>query len=170
MIETTFIIRVVTAIILLAIASRQDIKKKEVSDWIWEIMLLIGFSLLIGDTYNGHIGILELFMMGMLILVAYVIFIGFNKGNQDAFGGADAKAFMCLAILFPIPLLFGALPFSYIIIIWAELFSFSVYFPKASRLPREEWKNIKYPLIPFILFGVVFGLLIYIIEQSMMGV
>ena len=167
-----FIIRMIVAFVLLAIASKQDIKTREVEDWIWKVMLVIAMILLIVELnifggYQRETVILELFLMAMLMLLTFFIFVGFNRFQKDSFGGADAKAFLCLAILLPYPLFLGAMPFSYMILVFAELFSFAFYFPKALKAPREEWKNITFPLMPFILIGIIFSAVIFYVEQIM---
>ena len=167
-----FLVRLIVAFILLAIASHQDIKTREVFDWIWKVMFIFAILLLIIEInlFGGHERetiLLELFLMSMMIVLSYIIFVGFNKWQKGSFGGADAKAFMCLALLLPYPFIFGIIPFSFMIIIWAELLSFAFYFPKAMKVPKDEWKNITFPLIPFILAGLVFSLLIFLVEEIM---
>ena len=167
-----FILRLIVGIVLLAIASKQDIKTREVSDRIWEVMfsftsILLAAEIILFKGYERETIVLELFFMTMLILIGYVLFVGFNRLQQGAFGGADAKAFMCIAVLLPYPLVFGMLPLSFLTIIWGELFAFAFYFPKALKVPREQWKEITFPLIPFLLIGLVMSALIYVIEQNM---
>jgi len=167
-----FVLRLIVGIVLLAIASKQDIKTREVSDRIWKTMFLLAAILLVIEInlfkgYERETVILEIFFMSMLMLMGYVLFAGFNRLQQGAFGGADAKAFMCIAVLLPYPLVFGMLPLSFLTIIWGELFAFAFYFPKALKVPREQWKEITFPLIPFLLIGLLMSALIYYIEQSM---
>ena len=167
-----FILRLIVGIVFLAIAARQDIKTREVYDRVWKLMLLFAAIILVIEInlfkgYERETIILELFFMSMLMLMGYVLFAVFNRVQEGAFGGADAKAFMCIAVLFPYPLVFGMLPLSFLTIIWGELFAFAFYFPRALKLPRERWNEITFPLIPFLLIGLLMSALIYYIEQSM---
>ena len=167
-----FIIRLVVAFVFLAIASKQDINTREVEDWIWKLMLAYALVILLFDInflegYKRDTIITELFLMSMLILLSYVIYKGFNKMKEGSFGGADAKAFACIAILLPYPLVFGIIPLSFLVVVWAELLSFAFYLPIALRLPREQWHNITFPLIPFVLVGLGASLLLYVVEKLM---
>ena len=173
LIETIFFVRLIVGIVFLSIATKQDIKAREVEDRLWKWLFLISAILLAIEInlLGGHERetiLLELFLMSMLWLLTYVVFVGFNRMQKDSFGGADAKAFLCLAMLFPIPLLFTAMPFSYMILIWAELLSFAFYLPKAMKVKRSEWNNITFPLMPFILAGIIVSAVIYGLEQIMM--
>lgn len=87
-------IRIIFALAMLGIACASDIKKREISDWIWIIFgaiaaILIPFS---GDL-NG-----TLLKIGIAMIVAPIVLIIWRVG---LFGGADAFALIVLAGLVP---------------------------------------------------------------------
>jgi len=87
-------LRIVLALAMLGIACASDIKKREISDWIWVVFgaiaaILIPFSPNITD---------ELFKIGIAMIVAPISIIIWRFG---LFGGADAFALIVLAALVP---------------------------------------------------------------------
>jgi hypothetical protein len=159
-----FYVRIIMAIIFLSIASYQDIKTRHINNFIWYIMFTFGFFFLLLDIFNENIGVVGIIFVLILMIVSIIIYKGFNSANPESFGGADLRAFVCIAIFLPIPFIFGMFPFSYLVIVIAELFAFVWYFPQAVKLPKDEWNTIKFPLIPFLLFGVLFTFGICLLE------
>jgi preflagellin peptidase FlaK len=87
-------LRIALALAMLGIACASDIKKREISDWIWVVFgviaaILIPFSPNITD---------ELFKIGIAMIVAPISIIIWRFG---LFGGADAFALIVLAALVP---------------------------------------------------------------------
>ena len=87
-------LRIALALAMLGIACASDIKKREISDWIWVVFgaiaaILIPFSPNIAD---------ELFKIGIAMIVAPISIIIWRFG---LFGGADAFALIVLAALVP---------------------------------------------------------------------
>jgi Flp pilus assembly protein protease CpaA len=165
-----FYIRAIVAIVLLTFASKQDMKTREVSDWIWGVMFSLALAFLCYDIFFNNIYkeetfVAEMILMGVMVAFSYVIFKLFNKWQEGSFGGADAKAFACIALLLPSPMLFDMVPFSYFVLVIAELLSLVWYLPKAVKLPKDQWSSIKYPLMPFILAGVVFTIWVTVVEE-----
>jgi len=159
-----FYLRIILAIIWLSVASYQDIKTRLIHNYIWYAMFGWGFLFLLLDIFNDEIELVGIFFILILIIVSIIIYNVFNKVQPESFGGADLKAFICIAIFLPIPFIFGMFPFSYLVIVIAELFAFAWYFPQAVKLPKDEWNTIKFPLIPFLLFGVLFTFGVCLLE------
>ena len=160
-----FAFRLLITFCVLTLASIQDIQTRHISDILWRIMLVFGCLYYVIDVYNGEITVIEIFFTGMLIAISYVIYRVYNQ-QEEWFGGADFKAFICIAIMLPVPFIFGMFPFSYAVIVIAELFAFAWYFPKAMKLPKDEWHKIKFPLIPFLLLGFILTTIIIIFEGT----
>ena len=71
-------IKIIIAFILLAIAARQDIKTREVSNWIWQLMVIFGTFFITIDIWNRTVWVKEILLMGALVSISYLIFIVFN--------------------------------------------------------------------------------------------
>ena len=87
-------IRIILALAMLGIACASDIKKREISDWIWIVFgaiaaILIPFSGELNDT---------LLKIGIAMIIAPIVLIVWRVG---LFGGADAFALIVLAGLVP---------------------------------------------------------------------
>lgn len=93
------IIRIGICIIFFSYASISDWKKREVSNKVWILFLPIGAVVtLIDAIFNGTA--FTWTMTGLSILVTSIMAIAlFYLG---AFGGADAKALICLSVTIPI--------------------------------------------------------------------
>ena len=87
-------IRIILSLVMLGIATMSDIKKREISDFIWIIFGGIGFGLIfLGTDFNQ-----ELFRVGISLIVAPFAILIWRIG---LFGGADAFAIIVLAIIAP---------------------------------------------------------------------
>jgi preflagellin peptidase FlaK len=100
-----------TSIALLAYASIEDVKKREISDRIWLIFTLFGLATRAIDlAYFPNLG--HFLDIVISIAIPTILFLGlFYLG---LFGGADAKALICIALSNPkppssLPLLVGYL-------------------------------------------------------------
>jgi len=93
----TQIASIIVSIIFLSLSSIYDFKKREVEDWVWWVYGPIGLSLTI----------IRLFV-DPSILITTLIAIGVGTGLSLAlgyfglFGGADAKAMICLSLTLPL--------------------------------------------------------------------
>ncbi|MBS7614549.1 prepilin peptidase [Candidatus Bathyarchaeota archaeon] len=94
--------RVLLSLFFLVLSSWQDMKKREVSNKMWAVYGPAGLVLLImqlffdSDSVREGDVVLWLASIGLTAAVALVLFYtGF-------FGGADSKAFICLAITLPV--------------------------------------------------------------------
>ena len=91
--------RIVISLIFLGYASWSDIKTREVSNKVWLFYGPLGFSLTLLDCFL-YGGFNYWLLFGVSVAVTWILTLAlFYLG---AFGGADAKAFMCLALAFPI--------------------------------------------------------------------
>lgn len=90
---------------LLLWASREDLRTRTVNNWIWLVLGVCGFSLgimEISDAYKtlpfnwffGHL-LFMLISLAACLLIALLAYFVFHSG------GADAKAIICLGLLYP---------------------------------------------------------------------
>lgn len=92
-------IRVMLSLLFLGYASWSDIKTREVTNRVWLLYAPLGFmfTLLDGFLYGSSN---YWILFGVSVVTTWTLAVAlFYLG---AFGGADAKAFMCLALAFPI--------------------------------------------------------------------
>jgi len=98
--STLHMIRIATSITCLAYASWSDWRTREVSDYVWIVMVLIGAAILFTEWIFKLIPPETYYMVAASIASSFAI--GFSLFYLDLFGGADAKAIMSLSILFPL--------------------------------------------------------------------
>ncbi|MEM1515041.1 MAG: A24 family peptidase C-terminal domain-containing protein [Candidatus Bathyarchaeia archaeon] len=92
-------IRISVCLLFLLIASIYDIKNRKVSDIIWIIFAPLGLTLTLISMFSVGWGLEILLTWILTFMITFVISIAlFYLG---LFGGADAKALMCLAIAMP---------------------------------------------------------------------
>jgi len=90
-------VRVLLCLVFLIYASWSDFKTREVSNWVWAI--LAPFALILTS--------LQFFLFSPELLQGYVLSFAVTSALSitlfyaGAFGGADAKAFMCLSLALP---------------------------------------------------------------------
>jgi len=90
-------VRVLLCLVFLIYASWSDFKTREVSNWVWVIFAPIAFILTS----------LQFFLFSQELLQGYVLSFAVTSALSitlfyaGAFGGADAKAFMCLSLALP---------------------------------------------------------------------
>lgn len=87
-------IRIILSLAMLSIACASDIKKREISDWIW---IIFGVIAAIMIPFSGDIGN-TLLKIGIAMIIAPIAIIVWRFG---LFGGADAFALIVLAGLAP---------------------------------------------------------------------
>ena len=143
------VIRLIIGITILSYASYTDIKIRRASNMLWVIMGSIGAILLVIQYFTiGFDNIWYLLFIPIFIGIVYVLF-----QLRLLYGGADAKAFMALAVLVPLqpeilqfPLLENSLivlPGSLIIFLSAILLS--LFIPLSLFLYNLSKKNVKFP-------------------------
>lgn len=91
------IARAVLASCALFYASWSDYKTREVSDTVWALLAPLGFSLTFVEVWMYDIAPLYLYGICFGLTAFFAVIIFYSGG----FGGADAKALMCLALVLP---------------------------------------------------------------------
>ena len=91
------IVRTSLALCALFFASWSDYKTREVSDKVWMLLAPLGFALTFFDIYIYDIAQLPFYGISFGLTALFAIIIFYSGG----FGGADAKALMCLALVLP---------------------------------------------------------------------
>ncbi len=91
------IYRVVFALLILTYACYSDITKRSVSNVVWLVMVGVGIAFAGYYTIVQDISFLIPFILSAIITGA-ISYIFFGLG---LFGAADAKALICIAVLFP---------------------------------------------------------------------
>ncbi|WNY27558.1 A24 family peptidase [Methanolapillus ohkumae] len=101
-----FFIKTVLCFLFLTAAGYQDIRTRTVPDSLWGKLLLLTFPILILETMkigaeigigSGFQYIFQIFFSGLLMFVAST-----GLFYMKIFGGADAKALICLSLIFPV--------------------------------------------------------------------
>jgi hypothetical protein len=91
-------LKIALFLLFFAEAARQDFHTKTVSDSVWQILFLLLFPTVIFETFM--FGFHYFFDILASVLIVFVFsFIHFYLG---IFGGADCKAFLLIAVFFPI--------------------------------------------------------------------
>jgi preflagellin peptidase FlaK len=85
------------ALLFLLYASLSDYRSREVSDTVWAVMAPLGLALTLIEMYINGFSTLPLYGICFGLTSAFAIAIFYAGG----FGGADAKALMCLALMIP---------------------------------------------------------------------
>jgi len=99
------IYRIVFSLLILAYAGYSDIRKRSVSNIVWLVM--VGVSIVFAGYYTVVQGMSFLIpLIFSATITSAVSYIFFRVG---LFGAADAKALICIAILFPTQLSFAIL-------------------------------------------------------------
>jgi len=89
--------RTALALLFLVYASWSDNKSREVSDKVWVLFAPIGFALTFLEIYFYAYSQLPFYGISFGLTVVFAVIIFYTGG----FGGADAKALMCLALALP---------------------------------------------------------------------
>ncbi len=90
-------LRTATALLFLFYASWSDYKTREVSNTVWIVFAPLAFALTFLEIYIYEISQLPFYGMCFGLTAAFAIILFYSGG----FGGADAKALMCLALALP---------------------------------------------------------------------
>jgi preflagellin peptidase FlaK len=95
------ILRIVLGLFFLAVSSWHDLKTREVPNRVWLIFAPVGFALLLLQSkINQHDGE-TVIPSAWLISIAVTAGISLSLFYLGLFGGADAKALICLSITMP---------------------------------------------------------------------
>jgi preflagellin peptidase FlaK len=92
------------AVPLLGWAALRDVRTRRVPNWIWYVVGGLGLVLLAADLvrlapFTGAYARFQLFRIA--VSIGFVVPLSYVFWRLGGFGGADAKALMALAILFP---------------------------------------------------------------------
>jgi len=97
--ETVIIIKFLIGLVFLVKASRMDLESRIIPNRIWKLFLFSVFPLTIIEILFIPHHILEIYLAVFQTL--FVISLAFLFYYLGFYGGADAKALMVLAVLFP---------------------------------------------------------------------
>jgi archaeal preflagellin peptidase FlaK len=89
--------RVTITIIFLVYASWSDYKTREVSNIVWAIYFPIAFALSFAEFLIYDISALPIFGLSVGLTIGFALLLFYT----GAFGGADSKALMCIAVALP---------------------------------------------------------------------
>jgi archaeal preflagellin peptidase FlaK len=89
--------RVIVTLVFLFYSSWSDYKTREVSNRVWVIYAPIALALSLGEFIVFDPSKLPLFGLSAGITIGFALLLFYSGG----FGGADSKAFMCIAIALP---------------------------------------------------------------------
>lgn len=153
----------IIAIILLGIGAYTDIKYRKASNWLWVVMGGIGTLSILAHPLN----LIYILMMFIILGAMFTMFFLLPMG------GADIKALMALAILFPYPLGDGWFPPVYLILAYAT-------FITVLCVPYVKWKHAEldlkdilnkypFPFIASILGAVVLLMVVDDVFAIMLG-
>jgi preflagellin peptidase FlaK len=96
--ETLEALRVLTSLAFLTYASWSDVRTREVSNKVWILFAPLAFALTFSEFYlYGSSSTLFSYGVSFGLTAAFAILLFYAGG----FGGADAKALMCLALALP---------------------------------------------------------------------
>jgi preflagellin peptidase FlaK len=91
------LVKTTIALLFLLYASLSDWKSREVTDKLWTVMAPLGLALTLIEMYINGFSQLPLYGICFGLTSTFAIAIFYAGG----FGGADAKALMCLALMLP---------------------------------------------------------------------
>ena len=130
-------------------ACKLDLESRIIPNRVWKYMLLVslpitGYQLVTSDYLMIHCMVAGFFVL-MVIALSYALYL------IGAYGGADAKAIMCLAVIFPFYPTFNGFPmlnqgFSFAFstlansVIAAPLLLIFMFF---RNLVREGWRGLR---------------------------
>jgi archaeal preflagellin peptidase FlaK len=91
------IYHIIFALIILSYACYSDLRTRSVSNIVWLVMVVIG--IVFAGYYSAIQG--SSFFIPLIITVVITGVVSYIFFRSGLFGAADAKALMCLAVLFP---------------------------------------------------------------------
>jgi Type IV leader peptidase family. len=166
-------LKIALFLLFFAEAARQDFLTKTVSDSVWEILFLLLFPTVIFETFlfGFH------YFFDILASVLIVFLFSFIHFYLGIFGGADCKAFLLIAVFFPIRFsssadpfflssffsVFSSFAFSVLVnsLFFAAVFSLSFFLSLFFSVPHSDRFSLKHLLllkIPFFI-PLFFGFL-----------
>ena len=91
------IYRVVFSLLFLAYACYSDIRKRSVSNIVWLVMMGVGIA------FAGYCAVVQgmSFLVPLIFSITITVVTSYIFFRLGLFGAADAKALICIAVLFP---------------------------------------------------------------------
>lgn len=86
------------SLLLLSYASIEDLKRREISDVVWLLFGISAFSINLVSYFIFHTFYISLTSI-VYVLLLLAVFLGLYY--IGAYGGADAKALICITLMFP---------------------------------------------------------------------
>ena len=90
-------VRIIICLVFFAYASWSDFKKREVSNKVWALFAPVAFALTFYELYVYDFSQLSFYGICFGLTTVFAVVLFYSGG----FGGADAKALMCLALMLP---------------------------------------------------------------------
>ena len=91
------IVRIIASLAFLLYASWSDWKTREVTNTVWILFAPTAFTLTFIDLYLNNFSMLTFYGISFGLASAFAVILFYS----GAFGGADAKALMCIALALP---------------------------------------------------------------------
>ena len=82
-------------------AAYRDIKTRRVPNRVWLPLAVLALAVLVWDGYHAYVGNDRLFFLQVALSVGFIVPLATAFWYMGSFGGADAKAFYVVALLFP---------------------------------------------------------------------
>ncbi|MCD6563583.1 MAG: prepilin peptidase [Thermoproteales archaeon] len=93
------IIKTTIILLLFAVASYMDIKKREIDDKVWIIMFILSFPITIYEIIVFKIYLSRIWLLIYLISLSMGILFSYGLYKLSLIGGADAKSMIVLSIV-----------------------------------------------------------------------
>lgn len=89
--------RLIFALLILAYACYSDIRRRSVSNIVWMVMAGVGIA------FAGYCALVQgiSFLIPLILSAAITVAVSYIFFRLGFFGAADAKALICIAVLFP---------------------------------------------------------------------
>lgn len=138
-VETVDVIAYIISLVFLSYAAFSDLKRREVDNWVWLIYAPLGMSAtIIRIICEPTLWMVSLFSIVVTSCIALLMFY------LGLFGGADAKAFLCLAVTTPIFPLWIKPVLGWFHPIFPLAVLFNTYLLTVSILVYASLKNVSY--------------------------
>lgn len=163
--EVLTLLRVVVVLPFLLYASWRDFKTREVSNKVWAVLFPVGLTLTLIHTVLFESNLLNV-SATVLLVSAFSLLMFYIR----AWGGADTKAFICLAVAFPFvrtfseelagfPFPLQTFPPLVLFLALCLAFPFAVAIIVRNVIQKRDWSRKALPFIPFLTGGFILALL-----------
>ena len=124
-----------------------DYRFREVPNWVWLVFCIVGTPL---TFYSGLLGVFGV-IIPTVLLALFLWYIG-------GFGGADAKAIITLALIFPAGFDNSTPYFPLVSLAFGCVISLPYVLYALSR--KQNLKKLELPLLVFLFFGILSSLFV----------